>query len=229
MPRSRPAVRIWRTFGRPLFFLLVVVWGIRLTFADWRDIPSESMAPTIQTGDRILVNLLAYNFKLPFSTTVLSQWNQPERGDIVVFRSEDSLRSMVKRVVALPGEVVEIRDRIVLINGVPANYQWPTGAGELSVEDGASGSISGLESFDGSAHPVTFDLTKPNFLRFAPRRVPAGHYFVLGDNRDHSRDSRAIGFIASERILGKVYAVAFSMDYDDGLAFRGDRWFRPLH
>ncbi len=224
--RTRLAFHIWRQFGRPLFVLLVVVWTIRLTFADWRDVPTESMAPTIHPGDRILVNLIAYDFKVPFTTDVIGQWNRPRRGDVVVFRSEDGIRTMVKRVIALPGEVVEVRDQVVYINDVPANYEWNV---PVWHDEAGAHMVRGLESFGGPAHPVAFDPDKPNYVRFHRQRVPMGHYFLLGDNRDHSRDSRAIGFVAQNRIVGKVYAVAFSMETDGGLTFRRDRWFRSVH
>ena len=84
------------------------------------------MEPTIETGDRILVNLIAYDFKIPFSTWTLAQWGTPTRGDVVVFRTENRFHSMVKRVIGLTGETVEIRQGIVYINGQAATYQNST-------------------------------------------------------------------------------------------------------
>src|SRR5215471_2762495 len=119
--RSR-ALRLWRIEIRPLLVLGLILFSIRSSLADWNDVPSGSMKPTILEGDRIFVNKLAYDLKVPFTTWHLAEWSQPRRGDIVVFFSPKDGQRLVKRVVALPGDTVELRDEILLINGEPANY-----------------------------------------------------------------------------------------------------------
>ena len=107
----------WLEWVKPLLIAVAIVAPLRSVVADWNDVPSGSMRPTILVGDRIWINKLAYDLKVPFSTMRLSTWSDPQRGDIIVFRSPADGKRLVKRVVAVPGDLVELRDDHLCING----------------------------------------------------------------------------------------------------------------
>src|SRR5437868_11123609 len=109
--------------ARSLVFVVLVVLSFRSSIADWNDVPSGSMKPTILEGDRVFVNKLAYDLKVPFTTWHLAEWSSPQRGEIVVFFSPKDGTRLVKRVVGLPGDVVELRENRLIINGTAMDYQ----------------------------------------------------------------------------------------------------------
>src|ERR1700685_1364309 len=114
--------RFWRETAKPIGILVLVMTALRSAVADWNDVPTGSMNPTIIEGDRVFVNKLAYDLKVPFTTWHLAQWSNPKRGDIVVFFSPvDGIR-LVKRVVGLPGDRIELANDRLLINGRPSEY-----------------------------------------------------------------------------------------------------------
>lgn len=222
--------RGWREWRGFLAFIAVML-VFRSAIADWNQVPSGSMLPAILVGDRIIVHKLAYDLRLPFTLWRLARWRDPERGDVVTFTSPEDERLLVKRVIAVPGDWVSMTDNRLTINDTPATYQ-PT-----SIEADAR-----LGPANARGHRLVTELIlnaeRQILLReaggdgftssFPPIRVPEGHYLMLGDNRDNSRDSRAIGFIARDRIIGKATAVAFSLDYDNHYAPRMDRFLADL-
>ena len=109
------ARRWWRKEFRPILILTVILFSVRSSLADWNDVPSGSMQPTILVGDRIFVNKLAYDLKVPFTTLHLAEWSNPQRGDIVVFYSPHDGKRLVKRVVGLPGDSIELRNDVLKI------------------------------------------------------------------------------------------------------------------
>src|SRR6266536_6439741 len=113
----------WRKEIRPLLILLLVICAVRSSLADWNDVPTGSMKPTIIEGDRVWVNKLAYDLKVPFTTWHIAEWSNPQRGDIVVFYSPYDGQRLVKRVIGLPGDTVELRNNALVINGQPVEYQ----------------------------------------------------------------------------------------------------------
>src|SRR3954462_5474797 len=119
----KKARRLWREEIRPLMILAAVVFSIRSSFADWNDVPTGSMKPTILEGDRVFVNKLAYDFKVPFTTLHLAEWSAPGRGDIVVFYSPKDGTRLVKRTVGLPGDTIELRNNQLVINGEAVEYK----------------------------------------------------------------------------------------------------------
>jgi len=195
-----------------LCFLLGMVI-IRSAVADWYGVPSASMYPTLLIGDRILSNRLAYDVKLPFTNIVLGHVADPQRGDIVTFISpEDGLR-LVKRVIGVPGDIVEMRDEHVLINGLPLSYDAPPNAlreHRMPDYDGAQLILS--ERLAGRAHGVMLLPERMALRTFGPMTVPTGQYLMLGDNRDDSKDSRYIGFVPRAQLTGRVSRVVFSLD-----------------
>ena len=113
---------LWRSWVRPLVAVLIVMVTFRSAVADWNDVPTGSMKPTILEGDRIFVNKLAYDLKIPFLHRPLLEWSEPKRDDIVTFRSPLDGTLFVKRVVGVPGDRIELRDNRLLVNGEAATY-----------------------------------------------------------------------------------------------------------
>ncbi len=218
--------KLWNNTIKPFCLVVIALAVFRSMIADWHDVPTGSMNPTIIEGDRIFVNKLAYGLKLPFTMTHVANWSQPRRGDIVVFYSPELRpRRLVKRVVAVPGDMVAMRDNQLWINGEPARYKPAPGRVTYPVEGREPGRHAfAMEEVDGRSHPVM--STPQNMARrdFGPIQVPAGKYFVLGDNRDSSRDSRFFGFVDGASITGRASAVAFSLDYVDDFLPRLDRF-----
>jgi len=223
------ARRWWRKEIRPLLILALVLFSIRSSLADWNDVPSGSMQPTILVGDRIFVNKLAYDLKVPFTTWHLAQWSDPQRGDIVVFYSPHDGTRLVKRVVGLPGDTVELRDDQLIINGQPMDYApLPAGISEQLPETEREHSLFATEQLSGHSHAV---MAIPGVLAkrtFGPVQVPEGQYFVMGDNRDNSFDSRYFGNVERKRIVGKAIAVVMSLDRNHYWLPRSQRFFSSL-
>src|SRR5271170_1577209 len=113
--------KMWRE-GKSLLVTIAVLMAVRSAIADWNDVPTGSMNPTIVQGDRVYVNKLAYDLKVPFTTWHLAQWSNPKRGDIVVFFSPVDGTRLVKRVIGVPGDKIELADDRLLINGRPSEY-----------------------------------------------------------------------------------------------------------
>lgn len=221
--------RWWRREIRPLLILAVVMFSIRSSLADWNDVPSGSMQPTILVGDRIFVNKLAYDLKVPFTTWHLAEWSNPQRGDIVVFYSPHDGTRLVKRVVGLPGDTVELQADQLSINGSPVEYR-PLAA-DLSAKLPPAerpGSQFATEELPGRDHTVMAMPNLPAKRTFGPVQVPAGSYFMMGDNRDNSFDSRYFGTVPRKQILGKATAVVLSLNRDDYWIPRLQRTLHPL-
>ncbi len=219
----------WRQEIRPLLLILLVVCAVRSSFADWNDVPTGSMKPTILEGDRVWVNKLAYDLKVPFTTWRLANWSNPQRGDIVVFFSpHDGLR-LVKRVIGLPGDTVELRGNELILNGQPVAYQ-PIAEEllrDLAPADRAS-RVFASEHLPGQTHAVAGTPSLPGMRDLAPVRVPEGKYFMLGDNRDDSFDSRYWGPVARNQIVGRATAVVMSLDKQHYWRPRWQRFFTSL-
>jgi len=219
----------WQREIRPLLIVAIVLFSIRSSLADWNDVPSGSMEPTILVGDRIFVDKLAYDLKVPFTTWHLAQWSSPQRGDIVVFYSPKDNTRLIKRVVGLPGDFVELQKDQLIINGKPVHYS-PLGA-DISAQLPATErqqSLFATENLSGHLHAVMAIPNLPAKRDFGPVRVPEGCYFMMGDNRDNSYDSRYFGFVQRQRIVGKATAVVLSFDRKHYWDPRWHRFFRPL-
>jgi signal peptidase I len=210
---------------RVFLAMLLVVSSLRSALADWNDVPTGSMKPTIEEGDRVVVNKLAYDLKVPFTTIELLKWGDPQRGDIVVLFSPADGTRLVKRVVGVPGDRIEMRDNTLFVNGRAAEWR------EIGLQDDSEQGSSVLveENLAGVNHEVMFTPQIPAVRSFGPLTVPPGRYFVMGDNRDNSNDSRFIGLIDRRRIVGKATAVAFSFDRAHHFAPRFNRFFKPIH
>ena len=222
--------RLWSSWLKPVATAIIVVMTLRSAVADWNDVPSQSMEPTILVGDRIFVNKLAYDLKVPFTTWHLAQWANPQRGDIVIFFAPGSGKRMVKRVAGLPGDEIALQDNQLYVNDKLIGYQpyTPNNFDPAELTDRAP-FIFALEKLGVTGHAVMAQPTRYATLRnFGPVTVPEGHYFMLGDNRDNSGDSRVFGFVPRDQIVGKATALAFSLDQQNGYAPRWTRFFRGL-
>ena len=211
--------RVWREYrGLAVFLVLMAIF--RSALADWNVVPTGSMKPTIVEGDRILVNKLAYDLKLPLTHISLHRFGDPMRGDIVVFDSRAAATRLVKRVIGLPGDTVQMRDNRLTINGIAARYSG------IEYEPDATFEI---ESYLNMSHRIELaPAGASRFSTFGPVTVPRDHYLVLGDNRDNSADSRYYGFIPRDEIVGNAKTVVLSLDYDDYYIPRAQRFLRPL-
>lgn len=206
-------------FVIPLVVAASVALGLRAIAIEPFRIPTESMLPTLRPGDRLFVNKLAYGARVPFTGRRLPALRAPRRGDVVVFRRaggaahRELLPSpwLVKRIVGLPGDRVRLRDGVLWINGRQVE-QWPTGEVWL---DGGGRPLSGArESLDGQEHAWLDDPARVA----APfeGRVPERSYFVLGDNRDHSSDSRSFGAVGFDAIVGPVAFLYWASEPEGG-------------
>ena len=224
-----PGKKLWRETG-PLLLTILILTAVRSAIADWNDVPSGSMNPTIVEGDRVFVNKLAYDLKVPFTTWHIAQWSNPKRGDIVVFYSPADGIRLVKRVIGLPGDSVELVNDRLFINGVPAAYEpLPESVGRDLPATRFGPRFFAKESVPTSpVHAVTILPRVLAKRTFGPVVVPAGHYFMMGDNRDDSNDSRFWGTVDRSRIVGRASMVVMSLDYQHYLEPRWHRFFTEL-
>ena|ERR1051326_3985887 len=219
----------WRKEIRPLLILAVILFAIRSSLADWNDVPTGSMKPTIIEGDRVFVNKLAYDLKVPFTTWHLAQWANPNRGDIVVFYSPYDGKRLVKRVIGLPGDMVEVRNNVLVINGTAVDYQAlpEEFLRDTSPADRAS-HVYASEKLPEGNHAVAAYPAVRALRNFGPQQVPADHYFMMGDNRDESFDSRYYGPVDRKEILGRATSVVLSFDRSRHWLPRWHRSFTSL-
>src|ERR1017187_10406632 len=172
------ASRWWHQEIRPILILALVMFSIRSSLADWNVVPSGSMQPTILVGDRVLVNKLAYDLKVPFTTWHIAEWSNPQRGDIVVFFSPKDGTRLVKRVIGLPGDTVELRNDQLVINGQPVDYTTlePKIPKQLPAPERAH-AIFATEQLPTHSHAVMAINGIPAKRTFGPVQVSDGHYF----------------------------------------------------
>lgn len=221
-------VALWRGWGYSIFIALLVATSFKSAIADWNDVPTGSMIPTILIGDRIFVNKLAYDLKVPYTTWHLKTWAAPERGDIVVFYSPQNGQRLVKRVVGIPGDTVAMHKNRLIINGKVLTYM-PQDQKQLTlkIDDIKKTDLLYKENLMGKQHSVLFTPSLAFHHSFAPLKIPPGKYYMMGDNRDKSADSRFFGFVDRNAIVGKATAVVISR-HESLLHPRWHRFFTKL-
>ena len=227
--RQRVARLISTNKSLLVFFVLMMVF--RSAVADWMVVPSGSMNPTIIEGDRILVDKAAYGLRIPFTSVRLTEGSDPQRGDIVIFPSPEDGITLVKRVVGLPGDTIEMRDEKLRINGVAVNYaplDEPADA-DLPNATRALDHDYLTENLADRQHAIMILPMRTAARSFGPVHVPEGQYLMLGDSRDNSKDSRFIGLVPRDSIVGRAFRVAYSLDADRRYMPRGDRWLSKLN
>lgn len=190
---------IVREYIEAILIAVLLALFIRTFVVQAFKIPSGSMLPTLQIGDHLLVNKFIYGLKIPFSGTLLIPFKTPSRGDIIVFRyPEDRSIDYIKRVVAIPGDKIEIKDKKVYINGEATKEEYT---------QFSDNKIISLNLRDPRIYK-----TGPNKDNFKSLTIPEGKWFVMGDNRDNSYDSRFWGFVDRDDVLGKAMIIYWSWD-----------------
>ncbi|MDE0856438.1 MAG: signal peptidase I [Nevskia sp.] len=221
----------WVRDNRAFLGFLLLFGLFRTAVADWNPIPSGSMRPTIQEGDVVLVNRLAYNLKLPLTNVVLARLGEPRRGDIVTFYSPKNGMRLIKRVIGLPGDTVEMRDKVLIINGLPLAY---TPLGQVVEPRGDDAGIDALRLGEGGGQgrhvvqwlPAVRNAANDNF---GPLTVPADHFLMLGDNRDNSADSRYFGLVPRELLIGRAVTILVAADIKGDWMPRFERFGERLN
>lgn len=223
----------WRLF---IFLVIFVVIPFKSSLADWNWVPTGSMNPTILEGDLIFVNKLAYDLRIPLTFHRIAKWSDPKRGDIVVCFSpddpndpEDKVVRLVKRIIAVPGDTVSMTNNILYINGQRQGY---TQIDEkymhyLSKEVKQTSNMA-IEDLDGHSHAV-MSLPRYNAARTFPEiKIPENSYFVMGDNRDNSKDSRVFGVVDRKKIIGQAKGVITSFNIKDKYQPRFGRFLESI-
>ena len=223
-----PTQRLIREWVLPIGVVMAIMAPIRSVVADWNDVPSGSMRPTILEGDRIYVNKLAFGLRLPFTNTYLARWDEPRRGDIATFASPADGIRLVKRVIGVPGDTIELRNNALFVNGVQARTSITSTSSQPIPGRAAVSATLALENFSGADHAIEIIPGAASRSTFGPVIVPAGKYFMMGDNRDMSNDSRYIGMVPLESFYGRCSGVALSLDPESSYWPRWDRWCSPL-
>ncbi|MFT5335256.1 MAG: signal peptidase I [Halioglobus sp.] len=193
-------------YAKSFFPVLFVVFFLRSFLVEPFQIPSGSMIPTLQVGDYILVNKFTYGIRLPVIRTKVLNFNKPERGDVMVFfppHKNDTY--YIKRVVGLPGDKILYRGKEIYINGVKVSREPMA-----TLPDGANRYQIGIESLGEANHLMQVNDARPG--RIHTTEVKPGHYFMMGDNRDNSQDSRVWGQVPEQDIVGKAFAIWMHWD-----------------
>lgn len=196
--------------------ILVFLFGIlffRTAIADWNPIPSSSMEPTLFPGDVVLIDKTQLGPAVPFTTTRLLHIAEPQRGDIVTFRSPANGDTLIKRVIGLAGDRIRTEGPQVFVNGTPLPLA-------LARAPGADGVLRGRERIDGHEHAVQFDTWRDIPQLQAEVTVPAGSIFVMGDFRNNSVDSRFFGFVPLDDVSGQATRIAVSIADERSLGER---------
>jgi signal peptidase I len=227
--------RFWNYFFKEWILTVGLAFAVaflfRSTIASPRHIPTGSMIPTIKIGEFIFVNMLSFNWHLPYTRKILQERRNPERGEIVVFEyPQDPDKDYIKRVVAIGGDTVEIRNKRVILNGEPLPLE--------TVEDRSilndlapkydPERISLFRETNGTHSYYVIHLSDDQTGNFGPVTVPAGHYFVMGDNRDDSYDSRFWGPLERGKIFGTSTFIWLSVNVHHFPWIRADRLFTVL-
>ena len=215
-------------WGFSILAAVLIATSFKSAIADWNDVPTGSMKPSILVGDRVFINKLSYGLKIPYTTRYLARWGFPERGDIVVFYSPADGKRLIKRLIGLPGDEISLHDNKLHINGKAIDYRLiektNSGGAKATPENPY---IYLFEDLMGNQHPIMISGAKTTFGSFDPVVVPEGSVFVMGDNRDNSADSRFFGFVEMDQILGRATTIVLSRD-GSFLKPRWERFFKKL-
>jgi signal peptidase I len=220
---------LWLEHRGALLFLLLML-GFRSAWADWVTVPSGSMNPTILEGDYLLVDKHVFGLRVPFTLIPLTAGRDPARGDIVVFDSPADGKSLVKRVVGVPGDVVVLDGETLIVNGHRSRYTAEDARRlrGLLAETLSQDPVVLREAGVTGSHEVMILPARAAKSPVGPLRVPEGMYFMLGDSRDNSADSRYFGFVPRRAIVGRATRVLVSLNPDQHHIPREGRFLIPL-
>ena len=189
-------------YARSFFPVLFVIFVLRSFIVEPFQIPSSSMVPTLQVGDYILVNKFTYGLRLPVARTKVFDIGEPERGDVMVFFPPHQNKTyFIKRVIGIPGDVVEYKNKQLSVNGELLELEYV----DVVIERGRPYHLLSETLPSGETRDVQLDPLRP--VRDFKEVVQPGHYFMMGDNRDNSSDSRVWGQVPQEDIVGKAFAI----------------------
>lgn len=198
-------------YARAFFPVILIVFLIRSFLVEPFRIPSGSMMPSLFNGDFILVNKFSYGIRLPVANEKIVSLGDPKRGDVMVFRFPgDPSINYIKRVVGVPGDHVVYRRKRLFINGTPMEQTGHRAYSSPHIAASAGEVQRAVENIDGRPHDIL--VTGRGDDGYSEFRVPAGQYFVMGDNRDQSNDSRYWGFVPDRNLVGKAFLIWFSLD-----------------
>lgn len=190
---EKPKKSLVREYAEAIIIAVILALIIRTFVVQAFKIPSGSMIPTLVIGDHILVNKFLFGVKIPFTDHILFSFDAPERLDIIVFKyPEDENKDFIKRIVGTPGDRIALRDKVLYVNDVPMVEPY-------------------IQHTDSSILPAGLHPRDS----FGPITVPPDQYFVMGDNRDQSLDSRFWGFVNREKIKGKAFLIYWSWNREE--------------
>lgn len=232
--------------NKGFFTLLLIIITTKSSIADWNYVPTGSMRPTLSDGDQIFINKLAYDITIPLTHISLFKIKDPSRGDIVVFDTASQKVRMVKRVIGVPGDEIRLKKNELFINGEKMEYgEYQKDLSvfkKLDISDKETYKEEGLpydkmevvyknETLNTVDHGIRIEK---NVQKYSPldaivEKVPEDSYFVMGDNRNNSYDSRFWGFVKRDEIVGKVNTVIFSLDQDKYLMPRSNRFLKSVN
>jgi len=231
--------KIWSLIKNNKGFVLFIIFLFifRGAIADWHPVPTGSMKPTILEGDVIWENKMAYDIQIPFTDISLMRTGEPKRGDIIVFTSEVANKRLIKRLIGLPGDKIEITQNNLVINGNVVDYTISDQVAPSRESDQEPG-IYALESHD-DLEPHAVQI-KDNLSSYPPafkgpncnehtEVIPKDHYFFLGDNRDNSLDSRCYGYVPRSELRGHATRILLSLNKNDSYKPRFERFLEKLY
>ncbi|MBC52214.1 MAG: signal peptidase I [Gammaproteobacteria bacterium] len=210
----------WRE-NRKFLLILASILCFKSAVADLNSISGRSMQPTLLDGDKVWVNKLAYDIKLPFTGISVLELAEPTRGDIVIIDSEVAGKRLVKRIIGEPGDTVYMRNNLLVVNDEVVDFEILSESHE---------GITIVEHLFDETHQALLSSQRGSrsTRSYGPAQVPENHFFVLGDNRDNSADSRLYSFIPRAQIVGRSSSVVFSMDSDHAFRPRSGRFMATL-
>ncbi|MFG0258276.1 MAG: signal peptidase I [Phycisphaerales bacterium JB043] len=223
-------VRAWH-YWKPVVIVLAILLPSRSILVDWNDVPTGSMIPTIEIGDRILVNKLSYGVRIPFTMIWIAQWGEIEPGEIVTCKSPADGVRLVKRVMGVPGDTIQIVNNVVHINGEPLAREQLDENFLYTEPNGTHRQMQQFIESVGDHDHVVILRTNPaqttealGARNFGPVEIPEGQYFLMGDNRDNSKDSRFFGFVHRDKIFGRSRRVLLTSPFTNASQFWHRLW-----
>lgn len=213
--------KAWKQNKGFILFIFLMLF-FRSAIADWYQVPTGSMQPTILIGDRVFVNKLAYDTKIPFTKINLSRQGEPERGDIVVFDSKISEDRLIKRVIGIPGDIIELKSNRLYVNHKPLDLETLEYSADFDrfLDDRKIAAYyrESIEVDDSIKKSHSIRILQDQYTRlssFSQVKVLQDSYWVMGDNRDNSADSRVIGLVPRDELIGRAERVIISFDKEN--------------
>jgi signal peptidase I len=210
------------------FLLFLLLFGIfRTAVADWNPIPSGSMRPNLLEGDVVFVNRVAFDLKVPLTDRIVAHIGEPQRGDIVTFSSPKDGTRLIKRIAAVPGDMIAMRGKKLIVNGREASYE-PTATVTEDVNGTPLQALRMTERSGAQTHTIQWLPQIAARDNFGPVQIPPDQFLMLGDNRDDSADSRYIGLVPRKMLIGRAVRILVSADIKGNWAPRFDRFGQKL-